>query len=224
MQRAVTTVLVERDNVAQVRLSIVNQEFTVLRAADAVRAADIATRTLTREARILDSARRCRRGSGSAVKRRSGSRSGIVREHAVRRPRRPVRLLPRRGHQLQRRRGADHRRAARPAGARTAAASDRHLRLSQPGSTRSRSAASPTIRTPRGARPTPLASRAFPRPRSRSSASRARSPGRTRPITSSSRRPEPQSLCATSEAARSPERTAPSMYPLKVSAVSVPAQ
>jgi peptidoglycan hydrolase CwlO-like protein len=55
LQRAVTTVLVERDNVAQIRLGIVNQEFAVLRSRGR-RFSQLLSlrRTLTHEAKVLD--------------------------------------------------------------------------------------------------------------------------------------------------------------------------
>ena len=73
MQRAVTTVLVERDNVAQVRLSIVNQEFTVLSARGRRFAQLISLRsTLTREARILD------QRAAAAAARAAQSSGGVI--------------------------------------------------------------------------------------------------------------------------------------------------
>ena len=73
MQRAVTTVLVERDNVAQVRLSIVNQEFTVLRARGRRFEQLISLRsTLTREAKILD------QRAAAAAARAAQSSGGVV--------------------------------------------------------------------------------------------------------------------------------------------------
>jgi peptidoglycan hydrolase CwlO-like protein len=73
MQRAVTTVLVERDNVAQIRLGIVNQEFAVLRSRGRRFAQLLSVRRmLTREAKILDAraaaaAARAARSSGGVV-------------------------------------------------------------------------------------------------------------------------------------------------------------
>jgi peptidoglycan hydrolase CwlO-like protein len=73
MQRAVTTVLVERDNVAQLRLSIVNQEFAVLRARGHRFAQLISLRqTLTREARVLD------QRAAAAAARAAHSSGGVV--------------------------------------------------------------------------------------------------------------------------------------------------
>jgi hypothetical protein len=73
MQRAVTTVLVERDNAAQLRLSIVGQEFAVLRARGR-RFAQLVSlrRTLTREARILD------QRAAAAAARAANSTGGVV--------------------------------------------------------------------------------------------------------------------------------------------------
>ena len=73
MQRAVTTVLVERDNVAQVRLSIVNQEFTVLRTRGRRFAQLISLRSaLTREAKILD------QRAAAAAARAAQSSGGVI--------------------------------------------------------------------------------------------------------------------------------------------------
>ena len=72
MQRTVTTVLVERDNVAQLRLSIVGKELAVLRARGRRLAQLISLRrTLTREARVLD-----QRAAAAAA--RAASSSGGV--------------------------------------------------------------------------------------------------------------------------------------------------
>lgn len=74
MQRAVTSVLVERDNVAQLRLSIVNREFTYLRARGRKFAQLILLRkTLTREATILD-----RRAAAAAARARAAVPTGGV--------------------------------------------------------------------------------------------------------------------------------------------------
>ena len=155
MQRAVTTVLVERDNVAQVRLSIVNQEFTVLRARGRRFAQLISLRsTLTREAKILDqraaaAAARAAQSSGGVVAAPGSCANTPFVAHGG-----PYGFFPAAGTNYSV--GEEPIIAARldQLGKRPAAAPDRHLRLSQPGSTPSRSAASPTTRTPRGGRPT----------------------------------------------------------------------
>jgi peptidoglycan hydrolase CwlO-like protein len=72
MQRAVTTVLVERDNVAQLKLSIVGQELVYLRARGRKFAQLVSLRTtLTRQAKILDAraaaAARAANPTGGAV-------------------------------------------------------------------------------------------------------------------------------------------------------------
>jgi peptidoglycan hydrolase CwlO-like protein len=72
MQRAVTTVLVERDNVVQLKLSIVGQELVYLRARGRKFAQLVSLRaTLTRQAKILDAraaaAARAANPTGGAV-------------------------------------------------------------------------------------------------------------------------------------------------------------
>jgi hypothetical protein len=72
MQRAVTTVLIERDNVAQVKLAIVGQELVYVRARGRKFAQLVSLRqTLTRQAKILDAraaaAARAANPTGGAV-------------------------------------------------------------------------------------------------------------------------------------------------------------
>jgi hypothetical protein len=75
MQRAVTTVLVERDNVAQLRLSIVGREFAVLRQRGQTASRLISLRnTLTHEAAVLNA----RAAAAAAAAARSAGPSGGV--------------------------------------------------------------------------------------------------------------------------------------------------
>ena len=183
-RRSTAAVLVERDDVAQLRLSIVNRELATERARSNA-SSQLATlhKTLVHEAAVLDAeaARAQTLSSGGAV-----APPERMRQHPVRRPRRRLRLLPGPGDQLHGQRGADHRRPARSARLGAASAPDRRVGLPDAaalggGRRIRRRSAHPRSRL-RYAR----ASRAFPSPRWSSSASPVRSRARVRPITSRS--------------------------------------